>query len=444
MTNAGPEAAVDPCPLGDREQTRNVILVAVNTGLSYLASPVLYVGVVHASLCDWLQTSATVANLPATAYLIMSPLPLVVAWLFPYARLLKPVMVACYASLAGVNALMALVLLGSASKELQVAVLILQGGIVGGARTVAVAFEFEVLGRAVSSARRGRALGLAYGRGPILAIIGSLASQWLLAGTLGPWQMERLEGPYNFAVLFAAAVPIMAVAAVLASRYVIPMEASEPPRPSFIQGVFGGFGKFLSQPVIRLGMIVSIIILAGYTIISNMTLYTREVLGVPPAEFAGYQNTLRFAFKSVTGMFLGWVLSRTHPKAGVLLAASLGLAAVLCAALAPGKWFLLSFGLLGGGELFGIYVTNYILCCSPRNEMRRYMAFTMVTLFPAAFAGILFGIISDHFRSNASSPDSLAHAYQLSFFVAAGFIALGIALALFLPARPRPEDGEPQ
>ncbi|MBM4067835.1 MAG: MFS transporter [Planctomycetes bacterium] len=428
------------CPLGDREQVRNLVLVAVNTGLSYLASPVLYVGVVHASLCDWLQTSATVANLPATAYLIMSPLPLLVAWLFPYARYLKPVMVGCYASLATVNAMMAIVLLLPVPTEVKVAVLVLQGAIVGGARTVAVAFEFEVLGRAVSPARRGTALGLAYGAGPILAIIGALVSQWLLSGKLGPWLLPHLEGPYNFAMLFAAGVPIMALGSFLASRYVIPAEASEPPRPPFLQGVFGGFGKFLAQPVIRRAMIVAIIVLAGYTIISNMTLYTREVLGVAPAEVAGYQNTVRFACKAVTGLLLGWILARTNPRVGVLITAGLGLTSVLWALLAPGNWFLLSFGFMGAAELFGIYVTNYILCCSPRAEMRRYMAFTMVTLFPAAFAGVLFGFITDQFsgegESLAAASAALARGFQASFLVACVFIGVGILNAVLLPARP--------
>src|SRR5262249_55955134 len=101
--------------------------------------------------------------------------------------------------------------------------------------------------------------------------------------------------------------------------------------------------------------------------------------------------------------------------------------------------FLLSFGLMGSAELFGIYVTNYILCCSPKALMRRYMAFTMLTLFPAAPAGALFGSISDRFQGSER-----AFGFQLSFAVAAAFIGLGIVLALFLPARPRPQEPEPE
>src|ERR1700730_1595410 len=92
--------SVDSCPLGVRDQIRNVILVAVNTGLSYLASPVLYVGVVHAALCKALGWSDAVCNLPATAYLVMCVSPLFVAWYFPQIKLLKRIMVVCYGSLA--------------------------------------------------------------------------------------------------------------------------------------------------------------------------------------------------------------------------------------------------------------------------------------------------------------------------------------------------------
>src|SRR5262249_37739791 len=104
------------------------------------------------------------------------------------------------------------------------------------------------------------------------------------------------------------------------------------------------------------------------------------------------------------------------------------------AVVAPGGWFLLSFGLLGAGELFGIYVTNYILCCAPPAQMRRYMAFTMLTLFPAAPAGALFGSIIDCY------PGAGADGFRLISLTGAIFIAGGIVLALLLPARPRPEE----
>src|SRR5262249_19842356 len=87
-------------PLDDAQQIRNLVLVATNTGLSYLASSVLYVGVVHAALGEQLGVSATVANLPAAVRLVMSALPLIVAWAFPRSSQLKPILVTGYATLA--------------------------------------------------------------------------------------------------------------------------------------------------------------------------------------------------------------------------------------------------------------------------------------------------------------------------------------------------------
>jgi MFS family permease len=431
-TLAVPEVA-DLRSLGEREQTRNLLLVAANTGLSYLASPVLYVGVVHAALGEQLGVSATFSNLPASAYLIMSALPVVVAWAFPRSAQLKPILASCYAALAVVNGLMAALLFLPAPTWLRMAVLVLQGGVVGGTRTVAVASEFEILGRAVCPTRRGTALGLAYGIGPILAIAGALASQLLLGGRIGSVRLTSLDFPDNFATLFAATVPIMALAAFLSSRYVLPECDDEPETNS--GGPFRGLRDFLGRTVVRRAMLTAIIVLAGYQIISNLTLYTRLVLDEAPAQYAGYQNMVRFACKAAGGIFLGWLLARTGPRVGLFVSMTAGLAAVLWAGLAPGTWFLVSFGLLGAGELFGIHVTNYILCCAPPTQVRRYMAFAMLALFPAAPAGLLFGAIADGF------PAAPADGFRLSFLVAALFIGCGIALTLLLPAHPQGMPG---
>src|SRR5436309_2251713 len=101
------EDPLDECPLGAAEQTRNVLVVAVNTALCYLAAPVLYVDVLHTSLINKLQLEAgrnppsdTLSNLPASAYLLLSILPLFVAWAFPQIRLLRRILVSCYVALA--------------------------------------------------------------------------------------------------------------------------------------------------------------------------------------------------------------------------------------------------------------------------------------------------------------------------------------------------------
>src|SRR5262249_28322000 len=104
-------------PVSERDQTRNILLVGINTGLCYLGASVLYADVVHASLCKELGASATQANLPSSAYLVMSATPVFVAWLYPQVRLLKPIMVTCYALLALMSAVVAASLLLPVSNE---------------------------------------------------------------------------------------------------------------------------------------------------------------------------------------------------------------------------------------------------------------------------------------------------------------------------------------
>jgi hypothetical protein len=330
---------------------------------------------------------------------------------------------------------MAAILLLPVLAEVKIAALIAHGGITGGALTVAVSFLFESLSRGVTEKRRGQALSLGYGVGPLLAVVASQGTQWVLpqreAGTAA-----GLDFPWTYAVLFAASVPIMGLAAFLASRFVIPCPSQEPPRQPFWSGVFGGLGDFLGSRVLRTTAAAAILIFAGYHIEDNMKLYTQYVLHAAPEEHLGNQQTLRFSFKILTGLLMGWLLTRTNPKAVLVVTALLGLAGVIWAPLSTGLWYYLSFALIGGGELFGVYVTNYILACSPSAQVRRNMGFTVMLLMPAAPAGPLFGGIADHLGAIYSE----AVGFRLSFVVAACFIGLALALVLTLPARPRPEQ----
>src|SRR5262249_51345077 len=52
--------------------------------LIYLAAPVVYIGVVQAALCDRLGASATIANLPASTYMLGQIAPLFCSWLVPH------------------------------------------------------------------------------------------------------------------------------------------------------------------------------------------------------------------------------------------------------------------------------------------------------------------------------------------------------------------------
>ncbi len=90
---------------------------------------------------------------------------------------------------------------------------ILQGGVSGAVMPAAIGLLWEVMGRGSDESRRGLALGLAFGAGPLLAVLGSLGQTALLGGDLFGWHFGGLEYPRNFIILFAAGVPVMGLAA---------------------------------------------------------------------------------------------------------------------------------------------------------------------------------------------------------------------------------------
>jgi hypothetical protein len=441
------------CPLSPREQTRNLLIFGTNVSLIYLGAPVLYVGLTQAALCERLHTTNTIANLPGSVYFWMTPLPIIVAWFFSAVRLLKPVLTATYLIVAGMGALVVVTLLvptpdwaGNMIVSLTawlpadfrplpnwvIPAVLVHAAVLGCALGVVATYQWEVLGRGVAESRRGQALALAFGVGPSLAVVGSLISQFLLVSIAYPW---------NFAALFATTVPIMGLAAFLATRFVVPLPIVEVARKPFVSGVFGGFGEFFSYRLLLVAGLAMILVASGYNILPNISLYTREATGEPAENFVGYQNSLRFGFKIFAGLFLGWLLTKTNPKACLLVTAGFCLSSPLWAYFAPKESlavgsvaipvFLFSFALMGAGELFGVYYPNYILSCSAKSRMRRNMAITSMLNMPSGFAALLFGMVADSFGLRAS------------FVASIWILIVTLLLVQFgLPARPYPRRSD--
>src|SRR2546429_8338646 len=120
------EQATDECPLPASAQTRNLILFGINTSLSYLASPITFINV-HATCCKRLGASATVANLPSTAYLAMAAFPLLVAWYFPVVSLFRRILVVNYSAFAAGSAAVAVVLLLPVAAWVKITILVAHG-----------------------------------------------------------------------------------------------------------------------------------------------------------------------------------------------------------------------------------------------------------------------------------------------------------------------------
>lgn len=419
-------------PLTAAEQTRNVVVFSACTGLQYLAAPVLYVGMTQAALCNRLGASPKVANLPETAFFVMTATPVLLAWLFPGVALLKRLLVACYLATGAALALVAVALLVPVSDGVRLAAVIVQGAVSGAAMPTAIALLWEAMGRGVGASRRGVALGLAFGAGPFLAMTASLVSQELLNGRFWGLRSEPLPFPWNFVAVFAVGVPLAGLAALLAGRLSVPVDDL----PAVREPLFRGAWDFVTTPLLAEATLVTILLYVGNTISANMNLYTKGVLHADPESFVGYQNALRFGCKGVAGVALGWLLTRSNPRAGILITGLLFVASQVWAMFASGLAYLFAFGLYGAGELVGVYAPNYLLAASAQRNLRRNMAYVTMMMLPAAPAGYLFGAIAG---------ERGADGFRMSFAVCAVVLVLGLILAgLLLPKWPAPDKPRDQ
>lgn len=461
MSAAGEDQAVSArksdCPLSIPDQNHNIRLVTASWGLIYLASPVTYVGTIQASLCEKLGANNVLANLPAAASLFATALPILVASWFPQVRHLQRTLSISFAisAISGILSAGTLVIPlpdGVNRVTVVVAALVLHAAVMGCALGVAVNNQWEVLGRGVAPERRGQALAWVFSLGPLLAVVASLGSQILLTGRLNgfkipaiewlgwdSWQLPdvvvpHLEFPWNFVALFAASAPILGLAAGLAAWYRIPQPKTEAPRIALFAGLGQAFRQFFGYRPILVATVAYILVYSGFMVINNVTLNTRQALGEPPEQSAGLQLALRFSFKMAAGLGLGWLLVWTNPRTLLITTAAIVAAGVGWALVITGPWYLLSFGLLGAGELFGAYYPNYILGCSPKSGMRKNMALTSLITTPVAFSAVMYGWVSDELGLRDKRLGM-----QASFLLALTLLVIAVILVrVGLPARSQP------
>jgi hypothetical protein len=445
-------------------QTRNLLLFAACFGANYLAAPVGYIGVLQASLCKGLGSGETVANLPLSIYLGMTAFTVLIAWWFPQVRQLKRGVIICYALNAASLAVVAVLLVLPVPNSVKVAAIILQAAVAGVVNPTAVMFMWEVVGRGVSEERRGPMMSLTFGAGPVLAALGSLGSHELLNGRL-----FTVEFPWNFAALYALAAPVMVLPVLFGALFVVPLPEHEAVREPFLEGVLGGFWNFLNDRILLWALIVTILVYSGNAIPSNMTLYAKVFdeppkqavvaastagllaspsgqgpllaasglnpestsFDAPSEEHAGLHNFLRFACKAVAGLLFGWLLTKTHPKAGLLATSTIFTASVVWALVVTGPWYHAAFLVYGAGELVGAYAPMYILSVSRKSDIRRNMAIVTLLMAPAMVQGVVFGMIAEY--GNKVGPGV---GFRISFAVCLALMVAGIVLAVLqLPAR---------
>ncbi len=401
---------------------RNSLIFAASNMLIYFASPVVYVGIVQAALCDKLGASATVANLPTSAYFFGFFAPVLLAWLIPY-RLEKSAVVTANLVTSSSLALVALSLFLPFEDNFRLLAVIGQGLILGFADSISIVYMYQCLNRGTNLPARAKALKWSFSLGPLFAVAGNLLAQFILSGGI-----HYLPHPMDFAVLYLIASACTAGVAVLASKYeLISISSTKEP---FFQSMRATIQSFLRSRTLAFLWIAYLLFSIAMNSMTNLSLYSKEALGEDPKEFAGYMNALRFGFKAITGFGLGLILARRGIRAPLATTVLLVATGILWAWTVPGYFYLLAFGLLGGGELAGAYFPNYIVTISSRATSARNLAFLTLVTPISSFAPAIYGALAD------------SYGFSASFILGVSVALLALCLVFRLPARARTINSE--
>jgi hypothetical protein len=429
LESAKPQDAlpvVDSVDIPLSAQRWNSFVFILNNSITYFVAPVFYVGLLHAAILSSLGYSDAIANLPEAVFGWMLVTPILIAWIFQGAHLLKRILVINYLCkvLAGIAAA---VLFYVAPKWLPVAI-VAHAGVVGATSGITNMCLWEVIGSGMTSARRSWTLAMTFGFGPLFALLGATASDMILRGyELAPgFRIGPLEPPLSYAVLFGATVPAMLLAAASALLVRVPETASV--ETSANKSDFRrGLRQYLTYRLILVAACGFLLTNAGSMIMNNVGLLSKEVLGGPAEKYTGLQFQIRFGCKSLLGFALGWFAIRFHAKGAALVTTIISLAGALWALFVPGPWYLLSMGLLGAGELHYIYYMNYIVASSPTERIRENTAYTNALTSIASTMTLVYGVTSDRYGLRSS------------LCVAAAIMLAGVIIVtVFLPRQPHP------
>ena len=397
-------------PAMDRYNGRILILKSF---LIYFAAPVVYIGIVQAALCDRLGASATVANLPASTYLLGSLAPLILSWFIPHRWTRATLVTANLVTMSAFLMVLATLIL-PVSDSVRLWAVVGQGLIQGVSASVAHVYGFQCLKRGTSPEGRARALKWAYAVSPLAGVAGSLWAQFVLGGGI-----EGLSFPYDFGLLYLTGVPCMVAISILSSRYRL-LDVREEKPPNLLPYLWGSLRSFWTLRILLLVWLGYFFWYLTINTMPNLSLYAREALGREPPELSGWMMALRFGFKCVGGFVLGVIAIRWGIRAPVLTCVGLVGAAVLWAWFIPGHLYLLAFGIMGAGELGGIYFPNYVISVSSAADSTRNLAILGLVTPVSSLGPALHGGLAD----------TLGFPASFLFGVTAALISLTLILRL--------------
>ncbi|MFN0196266.1 MAG: MFS transporter [Planctomycetaceae bacterium] len=436
MSNIDP-ALLDPndkdfCLLSEELQRRNTLIYIFSWCAIYFVGPVTYVGVMQANIIKSFGGSDFLANLPSAVNAWVLPTPVILAWLLTSTKYMRPMLVGSYFALSAIGFITAAVFF-TTSNTLVISALVIHAALTGIINGIFTMCMWEMLGRGMSTRRRGKTLSIAFTIGPMFAVLGSMAASLILTGEFLNIKIEPIERPWTYITIYGITGPVMLLLALLSSGVTIPPREEKDEHLSFRQN-FAGIKEYLGNPLILLALFGFLLTYAGSSyIMNNVGLYVKDVTGEAPEVHTGTNLALRFGCKCAFGFILGLLMVRYNPRVPVLVTTGTCIVGIIWALFVPGKWYLASFGWLGAGELFYLYYMNYIVLFARPEQIRQYTAYT--SLFPVlmGFVAGLYGFLSDKYG------------YRESFWLALVFLSMAMSIAIFaLPnhvkAMKRPEE----
>jgi len=373
----------------------NGLVFMVSYVLVFLASPVLYIGVVQAALCDKLGASAMVSNLPAAVYLLGSFAPFYLAMIVPHSLEVATVVWANTAT-AFLLVSVVVVLALPCPANIQIAVVVLVGLLMGCSESTSQVFTLQCLGRGTTIKGRSRAMKRTFTFAPLCAVAGSLGTQYVLDEKTSP-----LAYPHDFMVIYSVAAISMASVAYVTSRYrVIPVP--EEPQPNFFRSVISTVQLCLNSRALLLLFAVYLMWNISLSATGNLALFTKMAIGRDPKDFAGLIMAIRFAGKALGGYLLGWLALRFGTRSSVIASIIMLMAAAIWALVVPGYGYLFSHAIQGAGELGGIYIPNYVIELSEPAMGARNLSLINLASPLSSFAPPVYGMLADRFGFRSS------------------------------------------